>query len=87
VDSVQGIARSSRSGNLRYGQPADSAQLFSEWALSADGEFLPATYQVRVALDCRAGTETACSLTMGPTVTGDFGGDGESEIFARPASF
>jgi hypothetical protein len=49
--------------------------------LSADGEFLPATYQVRVALDCRAGTKTACSLTVGPTETGDFGGDGESDWF------
>jgi hypothetical protein len=49
--------------------------------LSAAGEFMPATYQVRVALDCRADTKTTCSLTVSPTVAGDFGGDGDSDWF------
>ena len=45
------------------------------------GEFVPTTYQVRVAPDCRGDVKTACSLTVGPTVVGDFGGDGESDWF------
>jgi hypothetical protein len=53
--------------------------LVQDFSADGNGEFIPAAYQVRVAPDCRADTKTACSLTVGPTVTGDFGGDGESD--------
>ena len=56
--------------------------MFSWQDFSVDGgEFVPTTYQVRVAPDCRGDVKTACSLTVGRTVMGDFGGDGESDWF------